>query len=158
MITAAIRSGLLANFPPGTTVHALGGGEAIPASAVHVIVEGLDAVEDPVALLADIRAAAPQARLFALVANGAYLPALAVYFGGTRIAAVRPLTRIDVERILAASGWHQIGLETIADDAAFAAPELPAAVRFGLLKFQIDDAATLERVRPAAFLAIADQR
>ncbi len=156
MITAAIRRGLLANFPPGTTVHALGGGEAIPASAAHVIVEGLDAVDDPVALLAQIRAAAPQTRLFALVANAAYLPSLAAYLAGTAIAAVRPLTRADVERILAAAGWHQIALEEIADDAAFAVPELPAALQFGLVTFQIADGAMLERVRPAAFVAIAD--
>lgn len=156
MITAAIRRGLLANFPPGTNVHALGSGAPIAASAVHVIVEGLDAVDDPVELLARIRATAPQARLFALVANAAYLPALAAYFNGTAIAAVRPLTRDDVERILASSGWRQIALEEIADDDAFAVPGLPAVLPFGKLTFRIDDGAMAERVRAAAFLAIAD--
>lgn len=179
MITAAIRRGLLANFPfgtpvaivapdgvftglaaerndPATSLHALQLEPALRAAAPHVILEGLDAVEDPVALLAHVRGAAPQARLFALVANGAHLPALAAYFGGAAIAAVRPLVRNEVERALAAAGWHPIAIEAIADEPTFAAAALPAAVPIGALTFALDDAATLERVRPAAFLAIAD--
>ena len=120
-----------------------------PAGSPHVIVEGLDAVDDPVALLAGVRAAAPHARLFALVANAAHLPALAAYFHGARIAAVRPLVRADVERALAAAGWRALALDPIDDGAPF-------SNETGGLTFTLADEAMRERVRPAAFLAVAD--
>jgi hypothetical protein len=132
-------------------LHALATPADLPATAPHVIVEGLDAVEDPVALLAAVRAAAPQARLFALVANAAHLPALAAYFNGGAIAAVRPLVRADVERALADAGWNQIALNPIAEDDPF-------VTQIGGLSFTLDDTETRERVRPAAFLAIADSQ
>jgi hypothetical protein len=172
MITSAIRRGLLANFPAGTplaivapegafddlvaerndaatSLHALAAYADLPPTAPHVIVEGLDALADPVTLLAGVRAAAPQARLFALVANGAHLPALAAYFNGGAIAPVRPLVRADVERALDASGWKQIALDPIAED-------VPFITHVGGLSFTLDDDAMRERVQPAALLAIAD--
>lgn len=171
MITNAIRRGLLANFPAGTplaivapddafdalvaerndaatSLHALATAD-LPATVPHVIVEGLDAVDDPVALLAEVRAAAPQARLFALVANAAHLPAMAAYFNGGAIATVRPLVRGDIERALEAAGWKRIALDPIAED-------VPFVTQIGGLSFTLDDAEMRERVRPAAFLAIAD--
>jgi hypothetical protein len=177
VIGAAIRRGLLANFPPGTplaivapagafdelvatrndsaiTLHA--NAETVPATSPHVIVEGLDAVDDPAALLARVRAAAPQARLFALASNAAHLPALAAFYAGAALAAARPLVRADVERALAAGGWQLVALEAIAAEVPFAVPEIPGAVQLGALTFQLDDRATLERVLPAAYLAIAD--
>jgi hypothetical protein len=177
MITAAIRRGLLANFPPGTpldivapdgafdelvtarndpstTLHADAG--TVPAASTHVIVEGIDWVEDPVALFVQLRAAAPRARLFALACNAAYLPALTAYFTGAGTSTTRPLVRADVERVLAAAGWQIIGLEPIAGEAAFAAPEIPGNVTLGPLTFRLADAAMLERMQPAAFLAVAD--
>jgi hypothetical protein len=172
MITGAIRRGLLANFPAGTplaivspdgafdtlvaerndaatSLHGLGALAELPAAAPHVIVEGLDAVDDPVALLAGVRAAAPHARLFALVANGAHLPALAAYFNGAPIAPVRPLVRADIERALDAAGWKQIALNPIAED-------VPFVTQAGGLSFRLDDDDVRERSRPAALLAIAD--
>jgi hypothetical protein len=172
MITSAIRRGLLANFPAGTplaivapagafdelvaqrndaatSVHAAATLAGLPATAPHVIVEGLDAVDDPAALLAAIRAAAPQARLFALVANAAHLPALAAYFNGAAIAPVRPLVRADVERALDAAGWTPIALDPIAED-------VPFITDVDGVSFALADDAMRERVRPAAWLAIAD--
>jgi hypothetical protein len=170
MTTAAIRRGLLATFPPGaplavvapagmfedavaarndsaTTLHQCASG--VPAASANVIVEGLDAVPEPLALLAALRAAAPAARLFALVANGAHLPALAAYFAGAAIAAARPLVRADIEPLLHGAGWNAFAVEPIAGEAPF-------ATRIGGLTFALEDAATLERVSPAAFLAVAD--
>ena len=147
MITSAIRRGLLANFPAGTPLAIVAPEGAFDGLAA----ERDDAVEDPVALLAAVRAAAPQARLFALVANAAHLPALAAYFNGGAIAAVRPLVRADVERALADAGWNQIALNPIAEDDPF-------VTQIGGLSFTLDDTETRERVRPAAFLAIADSQ
>jgi hypothetical protein len=172
LITSAIRSRLLASFAAGTPLAIVAPAGAfdrlvaernaaatslyrteqhadIPADSPHVIVEGLDAVDDPVALLAAVRAAAPHARLFALVANAAHLPALAAYFHGARIAAVRPLVRADVEGALAAAGWRVLALDPLDDGAAF-------SNETGGLTFTLADEAMRERVRPAAFLAVAD--
>jgi hypothetical protein len=182
MIGAAVRRGLLTNFPlgaplaivapdgafddvvaarndPATTLHVIGPERemvtGVPVTSPNVIVEGLDAVADPIALLTALRAAAPAARLFALVSNAAHLPALAAYFAGAAIAAAHPLVRADVERMLAAAAWNVIAVEPVAGEAPFA-PEIPGKVQLGALTFALDDAATIERVRPAAFLAIAD--
>ena len=172
MITSAIRRRLLANFPAGTplaivappgafdqlvaerndaatSLHQLERQADVPSGSPHVIVEGLDAVDDPAALLAGVRAAAPHARLFALCANAAHLPALAAYFHGARIATVRPLVRADVERALAAAGWRALALDPIDDD-------VPLSNETGGLTFTLADEAMRERVRPAAFLAVAD--
>jgi hypothetical protein len=168
MITAAIRRGLLATFPPGTPLAIVAPDGAfeeavaarndpataiyaraadVPAASPNVIVEGLDAVADPHALLAVLRATTPKARLFALVPNGAHLPALAAYFAGAAIAPAHALVRADLEPLMAAARWNAFAVEPIADD-------LPLAL--GTLTFALADAATRERVAPAAFLAIAD--
>jgi hypothetical protein len=177
MIGPAIRRGLLANFPTGTplavvapdgafddvvadrndpltTIHASPSG--VPATSPNVIVEGLDAVADPRGLLVALRATTPAARLFALVANAAHLPALAAYFAGAAIAPARPLVRADIERLIAGTGWNVFAIESIASDVPFAPPPVPGPVQVGALTFTLADAATLERVTPAAFLAIAD--
>lgn len=170
MITAAIRRGLLATFPPGTalaivapagmfedavaarndpatTLHS--GVSGLPASSPNVIVEGLDAVADPAELLAALRVTAPAARLFALIANAAHLPALAAFFAGAAMADARPLVRADIEPLMRGAGWNAFAVEPIAS-------ETPFATQLGGLTFALDDAAALERVAPAAFLAVAD--
>jgi hypothetical protein len=177
MITTAIRRGLLENFPfgtplaivapagtfedavtarndPATTLHA--GASGLPAMSSNVIVEGLDAVSDPAALLAALRAATPAARLFALIANAAHLPALAAFFAGATMAYARPLVRGDIEQLMSAAGWNAFAIEPIAGEAPFAPASIPGAVQLGGLTFALADAAALERVAPAAYLAIAD--
>jgi hypothetical protein len=178
MITPAMRRGLLASFPRGTPLAIIappGAFDAllaerddaavsvheparldVPPEAPNVVLEGLDTVDDPVALLAAVRALSPHARLFALVANAAYLPALAAFVLGETIASVRPLSRGELEAALPAAGWRMLALETLANDVPLAAAEPPGAIAIGPLTLHIDDDATLERVRPAAFLAVAD--
>jgi hypothetical protein len=176
-----MRRGLLANFPPGTpliivaphgafdeivaarndaatVLHAFAPGAPAfgIAAGPHVIVEGLDALDDPAALLAHVRAAAPQCRMFVLASNAAYLPALAAFFSGAAPALARPLVLADLEALLAQTGWSVLAIEPIAAADTFPPPDVPGAIGIGPLTFHLADAAMLARVTPGALLAVAD--
>ncbi len=93
-----MRRTLLANFPAGTpflTAAPERAGfaaiAALDAQIPQLVIEGLDDLPDPGAFLRALHARAPQARLFALIANAAHLQTLGAFYGGAPPAAAHPL-------------------------------------------------------------------
>lgn len=180
MIGAQLRRAVLGNFPPGTPFLVLAPdrsgfagivrernedivtfrplGEGPPASACpHLLLEGLDELADPIAFLQRVRDVMPDARIFALVANAAHLVALATFYAGDAIAAEHPLTGAEIAPLFAAAGWTTLAIKPLADDALPAADAAPVMITAGGIGMECVDAATLDRGRTAAYLAIADR-
>jgi hypothetical protein len=159
VIGPEIRRAVLANFPAGTMfADAAAGIGAIDAAAPHVLLEGLDAVDDPVGFLSALRVHVPRARLFALVANAAHLPALGAFFAGQAQSAGHPLVRAEIEPLFLAAGWQPTEITPIADGSLPPAQAVPVEINTGAIIFQIVDPAVLERARSAAFFIVADAR
>jgi hypothetical protein len=123
----------------------------------NVVLEGLDAVAEPAALLLAIRATAPAARLFALVANAASLSALAAFVEGSPLAPAHPLVRAELDPLFTGGRYaivHVDDLENALEDAE----RVAGGLRVGkLLAAELgpDDE---RRLRTDAFLVIADPR
>jgi hypothetical protein len=128
------------------------------ASVPHVLLEGLDELDDPREFLDRLRARVPAARLFALVANAAHLPALSAFFAGGSPARGHPLVRDEIAPLLRAAGWEPLTIDPLADDSLPPAQAAPLIVRGSNIDFRIADAAALERGRCAAFFVVADRR
>ncbi len=159
MIGPEIRRAVLASFPAGAAfADAAGGAEALDATAPHVLLEGLDAIDDPRAFLAAVRERMPHARLFALVANAAHLAALGAFYAGVAPAAAHPLVRAEIEPLFLAAGWQTTAITPIVDGSLPPPEAAPLEINAGAIIFQIADAATLERTRDAAFFIVADPR
>lgn len=179
MIDDAARRALLAVFPPdvavaiyttrptfyvaasreraGLSVVALDAATAtIPTTAApYVVVEGLDDVPDPSALLRALRAAAPQARLFALVANAAHAGGLGAFISGSALASWHPLTRDELEPLLATAGWNALTVEPILEPGSTPSGPFPFELTANGVTFAVTDAPMLERLRTQGFLAVA---
>jgi hypothetical protein len=141
VIRPEIRQAVLANLPAGS-----------------VLLEGLEDSEDPLALLRAAHAQAQHPQLFALIANGAYLPALGAFFNGGALAAGHPLVRAEIEALLLTAGWRARTIAAIADAAIPPPQAAPLEINAGAIIFQITDSAALERVRAAAFFVVADRQ
>ena len=184
MIDAELRRAVLANFPPGTSLGVvapadkgysellsargdgaalvvLADGKAPSADALvsleHVLLEGVDDVEDPVGLLRSVRAAAPSARLFLVIANAAYARSLLAFFDGAPLARAHPLVGSEIEPLLAAAGWRPLAINPIADESIPADQALPFELTTPNMCIKISDSAMLERTRTRAFIVIADR-
>jgi hypothetical protein len=123
----------------------------------NILLEGLDFVADPIALLRSLHDVAAGARLFALVANAAYFGALSAFFSGNRLARAHPLVYDELQPLLKAGGWQMVAIDPLADPMI--PQECKEAVRVPTspLAFEISDQAMLDRGRIAAFVAIADR-
>jgi hypothetical protein len=157
VIAPEIRRAVLAHLPAGIScLNAAAGLDAIDPATPHVLVEGIEDRDDPIAFLTLVRERLPNARLFALVANAAHLPALAAFYAGRAPAAGHPLVRDEIEPLLRAAGWQPSTIAPIIDAAL--PPTLPVEINGGAIIFQIVEPAMLERGRNAAFFVIAERR
>jgi hypothetical protein len=182
MIDADLRRALLANFPPGAslavvappdknypdllaargdgaTLVTLDGSWPEPGAlgpVEHVVLEGIDDTDDPVGLLAAVRAAAPAARLFLVVSNAAHMRGLQAFFNGTPLARAHPLVQSEIEPLLKAAGWRALTIDPVPDESIPLGQALPFELASPTICFKINDEAVLERARIRAFIAIAD--
>jgi len=183
MIDADLRRAMLANFPPGASFAVVaapdkgyaalleGRGDGAPlveldgplpepgtlGAVEHVLLEGVDDVEDPAALLAAVRSAAPVARLFLLVSNAAYLRGLLSFFNGAPLARAHPLVEAEIAPLLGAGGWRPLAINPIADESIPGTQSLPFELVSPTICFKISDNEMLQRARVRAFIAVADR-
>jgi hypothetical protein len=183
-VTAAIRRAALETFPVGTqfiivapnrsefaelvgerndaSVALLGLGAVAMSDApldptiLNVLLEGLDDLDNPVAFLAGLHRKAPQARVFALIANGAHIGSLGAFFAGIPLAAAHPLVRDEIEPLFHAAGWQPLAIRPFNDEAIPPVDALPFSAGIGEIVFNLSEPAMLERCRCTAFLVIAD--
>jgi len=121
----------------------------------NVLLEGLDAVDDPIGFLQAIRTAAPAARLFALVANAASLSGLANFVAGAALAPAHPLVRAELEPLFADAGYTVVRVEALESTLHDAEPRA-GGWRLGHLLVAELEPDDLQRVRTDAFVVIAD--
>jgi len=183
MITNALRSTVLAGFPHGTPLVVaaadsaayaevlsaradpavlllsfddVAAGDERLAAAQNVLLEGLDAAEDPVALLTSLRAGAPLARVFALVANAAHVRGLAAAFAGS-FPGGHPLVRAELEPLFIAAGWTPLAVTPIADPTIVLPHAPPFVFALGSITIGVDDGEIAERSTVAAYVVVADR-
>jgi len=183
MIASDLRRMALRTFPPGTPLtvvaparanfgallaerndaavalrdlEAIAAGGEVDAMTPHVVLEGLDDLEDPVEFLAGLRRRTPEARIFALVSNAAHVGSLAAFYAGLPIANAHPLVPEEIEPLFAAAGWKVLAIKNLIDESIPPASSLPFAVIAGAIAFNVVEPAMHERCRNAAFLVIAD--
>lgn len=146
---------------PAVEVATLEGGGEIDhaglAAAPHVLLEGLDAVERPAALLAALHERAPRARLFALVSNAAHVRGLAAFFGGRPLAANHPFVQAELEPLFAAAGWRTLAVTPIPDRSIEPPAELPGYLELANMSLRVEDAAMRDAGCTAAYLVVADR-
>jgi hypothetical protein len=180
-----MRQAILSTFPPGTPLLVLAPEAAAFAplvrarndaaidvrslrevaattgvlhpSAAYVLLEGLDDLDDPGSFLTALRDRVPQARVFALIANGAHLHALGAFFSGVPLATAHPLVFSEIEPLFRAAGWQPLAIEALVDESIPAAQALPFVAGMGAIEFHVAEPAMLERGRNAAFLVVADR-
>ncbi|MBV8423553.1 MAG: hypothetical protein JO349_00045 [Candidatus Eremiobacteraeota bacterium] len=182
MIDAELRRAVLGSFPPGTSLAVVAAAEKAYApllearadsatslvaltggtisalgSVQHVLLEGIDDVEEPAVLLREIHAGAPAARLFVLVANAAYLRALAAFFDGTPLAQGHPLVEAELEPLISAAGWRIVAINPVPDESIPGPESLPFELASPSICFKIADPAMLQRARIRAFIVVADR-
>ncbi len=136
------------------TILPLGGTVPAPVAG-NVIIDGLDAIDAPAGALRALRDAAPEARLFALVANAAYAPALARFLAGEPAARDRPLVAADLEPFFASAGWRAVDRIPLIDRRAVDAA-IPYTLAAGDVTFTITSGEMAERMGTAGFLVVAD--
>jgi hypothetical protein len=159
VIRPEIRQSVLANLPAGTPcVQATSDIAALDPATTDVFLEALEEHADPLAVLRAVRAQLPRARLFALIANGAYLPTLGAFFAGAPFAAGRPLVHAEIEPLFSAAGWQTQTIVPAVDATLPPGQAAPLEINAGPIIFQITDPAVLERVRSAAFFVVAGRR
>ncbi len=179
MIDDAIRAALLDQFPAGmplvvvardtafyagrardnphVRVVTLGedGVEVAAVAGAPLIVDGLDLLDDPAAALRALRAAAPGARAFALIANAAHARALADFIDGSLRGSWHPLVKADLGPLFAASGWHVHEIASL-PDVALLPPSLPVVLALGAVGVHVTTAEERDRIATAAYVVIAD--
>jgi hypothetical protein len=126
------------------------------AACDNILLEGLDAVADPVALLRSVALGKESVRLFALVANAAYFGALAQFYFGEPLAAAHPLVLEELVPLLEAGGWHALEINSIYDDRIAEHGPLPTRIEMPGMLFNVTEESMLARGRIHAFIAIAD--
>ncbi len=179
MISEAQRRAALGNFPIGTPVLVVApaasgfaeivrdrndpavtfvelGSDAAVVPAPHLLIEGLDDINDAEHLLRIVREAMPATRIFALIANAANFTAIARFFNGESIARGHPLTRGEIEPLFNAAGWKILGIRPLYDQSLVALESVPVRVTIAGFGVDCTDAAMLERGRTAGYSVIAD--
>ena len=126
-----------------------------PIGDANVIVDGLDALADPAARLRDLRRAAANARVFALVSNGAYGADLLNFLAGDGFAAAHPLVAGDLEALFAEGGWTAADCIPLIDRTIAHGP-IPYAVSNRGVAVMVTSAEIAERLSTAGFFVIAD--
>lgn len=122
----------------------------------HVLLEGIDDLEDPILFLNRLRTRTPQARVFALVSNAAHLISLGSFYAGKRLAQGHPLVLEEIGPLFLAAGWQPLAITALLDESLPPAEALPVTVTAGEIGFQLVDPTVLMRGRSAAFLVVAD--
>jgi len=148
---------LAARRRPGLTVLALAADPAgIPSiSDASVIVDGLDRIADPAAVLRNVRRATSRTRVFALVSNGAYGADLLNFLAGDRSSLAHPMVADEVEELFAASGWQPVDRVPLIDRSIAHGP-IPYAVSNRGVGFVVATAEIGERTSTAGYVIVAD--
>jgi hypothetical protein len=131
-------------------------GTALDPTTPHLVLEGLDDLDEPVAFLAGLRRRTPEARIFALVSNAAHVGSLAGFYAGLPIAQAHPLVPEEIAPLFSAAGWKVLAIKNLIDESIPPASSLPFAVIAGAIAFNLVEPAMHERCRNAGFLVIAD--
>ena len=186
MVRATICLQVIENFPPGTPLliiapAAAGYTEIAMASknpavvtcvldpengswaheaastTPHVLLDGIDELDDPVTFLKDLRARAPEARMFALIANACNLIILERFYSEAVTIAAHPLVADQIPDLFEHAGWNVATVTEIMDDLIPANLPAPFPAQIGNIQFQIKDDEMRDRTRVAAFLVVADR-
>jgi len=128
-------------------------GEALPAAAERIVVEGLDAHADPVSLLRTLAECYPAATLHALIANAAYLPVFAAFAQGASYGLAHPYVRAEIAPAFADAGWSVTGIDAALDGTLQPGPD--GHFTFGAMTISVSDPAMLDSLRAAAYLVAA---
>jgi len=183
MIRPEMRRSTLATFPAGTPLtvvaparadfaallrergdaavaladlHEAAADGALDPTTPHLVLEGLDDLDEPVAFLRGLRRRTPEARIFALVSNAAHVGSLAGFYAGLPIAQAHPLVPEEIAPLFSAAGWKVLAIKNLIDESIPPASALPFAVIAGAIAFNLVEPAMHERCRNAGFLVIAD--
>lgn len=185
MVRASICLQVIENFPPGTPLLIIApeangyteiamasknpalrtclldpdqGSWAHPAAATmpHILLDGIDELDDPTTFLNDLRARAPEARLFALIANACNLIVLERFYSQAVPIPAHPLVAGQLGSLFKAGGWDVATVNVIVDDLIPGNLAVPFPAEVGQIQFQIVDDDMRDRVRAAAFLVIAN--
>jgi hypothetical protein len=139
----------------GTTVIALDDSPFVPpADCAAIVLEGLDDVEDPGALLRAVASALPAVRLFALIANAAYAESLEAFIGGAALARGHAYVLAELAPLFAEAGWAVQSIDPIMGGEP-APTTFPIDVSVGQVKFRAADRAMLERLHVAGYVVVA---
>jgi hypothetical protein len=178
LIDDGMRQGLLDQFPgsvpltvvvagtdfykhaltrrPGLTLLPLVDDVALPANAdPNVIVDGLDALDEPLTALRALRRPGTVARMYALVSNGAYGVTLLKFLACDAHAAAHPLVAADLPDLFAESGWCLVDRIAMVDQSVAHGP-IPYAVTERDVSLKVTTPEIAERLSTAGFLVIAD--
>lgn len=128
------------------------------ATIPHLLLDGIDDLEDVTALLAALHGAARVARLFALVSNAAHVRGLGAFAAGTSFARAHPLVRAELEALFSTAGWPPLAITPIYDPTLAAPAAFPADVSTAGFTLRVDDREAFERVGTAAFIVVADRQ
>ncbi len=142
------RAGMTTVFPgPRGDLPAIGDG--------NVIVDGLGEVADPAAALLRLRGAAPAARVFALIPNAAFAPALAAFIGGEPLAPAYPLVAAEIDALFTTAHWRIVERRSL-HDRRVAAAVPPFQLNLDTITLTVTSEDVAERLCTAAFLVVAD--
>ncbi len=131
-------------------------GAGLDPAIPHLVLEGLDDLDEPVSFLASLRDRTPEARIFALISNAAHVGSLAGFYAGLPLSRAHPLVPEEIELLFASAGWRILAIKNLIDESIPPAASLPFAVIAGAIALNLVEPAMHERCRNAAFLVIAD--
>lgn len=140
----------------GIALIALEDAAALPApDCAAVVLDGIDDLEDPPALLRTMAAALPAARIFALVRNAAYADMLRRLIAGAPLVRGHALVLSELAPLFAAGGWRTESIDPVIG-GRFPDATLPRDVSISKnVRLRVQDAATLERLQIAGYLVVA---
>lgn len=126
------------------------------AAIPHIVLDGLENLNDPVALLTALRSATATARLFAVVSNAAHVWDLAALVNGAPATYGHPLVHDEIAALFSAAGWLPLGITPVPDPSLPVPAAFPAAIGAGRLAYRVDDRPAFERAATSAFIVVAD--
>jgi len=135
-------------------VLAIGDAASVPHGCATVVVEGIDDVEDPLALLRAIAPVGSAVRVIALVANAAFAPALDAFIAGGLLAGGHAYVESELTPLFEAAGLRMESITPVFGGVP-GSPALPTDLSTGRVKFRVDTADVLARLHVAAYIAIA---
>jgi hypothetical protein len=138
---------------PDVTLHGLAGAPGGVRGYTTAIVEGVDTLDDPAGTLRAIAAAAPGARIVALVANAAFALAIDAFVAGTA-AGGHAFTASEIGPLFARAGLVPQQIAPVYGGRV-ANARLPLDVSAGHVKLRVESPAALESLQIAAFVVVA---